>query len=65
MQTNYNNGNFKVFSSMRITTGTGWESMQESTLSDTIENLLDSEFKVFEFETPEELFSWLAIKERF
>lgn len=52
--------NFKLYLVNNITTGNGIVSGEDPILSQCIKKVIDSGYKVFEFDTYQELFVWLA-----
>lgn len=59
-------GRWKLYCSRSITNGNQWYYHDNKALDDSLINcmkfLLDKRFSVFEFETPQELFTWLVEK---
>jgi hypothetical protein len=59
-QTVFEKGDFIVISNGGCTYGNGWDQLTSKTLVGCIETALQRNFVVFEFETYQELFTWLA-----
>jgi len=59
-RTNYYDGNFIVISNGGCTHGNGWDCLKAPTLKKCVEEAVSRGFVVFEFETYQELFQWLA-----
>lgn len=53
-------GCYRVISQDKFTLGNYYSSFNNDNLQETIEALIESKFKVFEFKTNKELFKWLS-----
>lgn len=61
IQEKYREGLFSAVSGDGLTRRNGWDLIKSSSsLPQYIENLIKADFKVFEFDSPQELFAWLA-----
>lgn len=60
----YKNGKFKALASGLLTNGNNFSQFDNDSLTECIKNIIKSPFKktVFEFDTAQELFAWLAKK---
>jgi hypothetical protein len=56
----YGGGNYQMKAITELTEGNSWPSHSRSNLQGTIENLLNKNFTVYQFDTSKELFTWLA-----
>ena len=56
----YGSGSFRVMCSSSIIGGNNFPSLRSATLLGTVNELLNGKFEVYEFDTPSELFIWLA-----
>ena len=59
-QPSFRNGNYKTVAAHRLTVGNGYTHYEDPSLSNLVSKLIDGECEVFEFDTPSELFRWLA-----
>jgi hypothetical protein len=59
-QTDYQKGNFCVLSALGLTMGNQWDSLRAGSFENVVELLLSYDFKVFMFNTYQELFRWLS-----
>lgn len=58
---NFCHGNFQMKSITDLTEGNSWPTHSRSNnLQDSINNLLNYNFTVYQFDTSKELFTWLA-----
>ncbi len=51
---------FNLMARKEITIGNCWSHFKNANLKKMCENLIIANFKIFEFDTPKELFAWLA-----
>ena len=58
----YYDGKFIVVSSNGCTFGNGWVSLSGNTLSDVVSVSIDGGFYLYEFDTYQDLFLWLAAR---
>jgi hypothetical protein len=57
---NYHDGKFVARCQDELTRGNGWDSYDSVTLTDLIARIIkDKDNKVFQFDTPKELFAWM------
>jgi hypothetical protein len=59
-QASYCNGKFEAVCSNGLTRHNSWSLLADKTLAKTVEKLLAQKFEVYEFDTPQEMYSWLA-----
>lgn len=59
---NYDCGKFKVLGRKSLTNGNGYSHFNDDSLAGCIKKIIEppSKMTVFEFDTPQELFAWLA-----
>jgi hypothetical protein len=59
---NYKDGIFRARAVTELTKGNNWDGVTVigDTLIETIANLMNNNFEVFEFDEPNEFFSWLS-----
>lgn len=51
----------KIYASRNVTRGNGWDNFNRPNLKETVSTLLENRnFKVFEFDTHQELFRWVS-----
>ena len=60
IQSKHRQGDFHIVCSNGLTRHNNWDLLADKALSKTIENLLAKDFQVYEFDTPQEMYSWLA-----
>lgn len=59
-QESYRYGNYKTLARTDLTMGNSWTCLQYPLLIDIVEAAIEMGFKVYEFDTPQELFKWLS-----
>lgn len=57
---NYFDGDYSAFLCMSVTKGNSYDGHDSCSLKETINSLISSSFIIYEFDTPKELFTWLA-----
>lgn len=59
----YNSGKYNTISSNALTNHNWWNGFENESLAGLINELRNAGFTVYEFDTPEEMFAWLAQKD--
>ncbi len=58
----YDSGKYNTICSNVLTNHNYWDGYENDSLAGLINNLRSGDFTVYEFDTPQELFAWLAEK---